>query len=638
MMNNPLDQILDKTRMNQVMVSKKLRLSIRGYLQAAMLGAALSAVLPVQVYAADEDLVAPEPSVLGIAEGERVIEPVTALANPTPVPAKVLRNKPVAYKPALPKKATNTGEDAIISKLEFKQANMVDVVRALADMSGLNIVATDEAAKKTVTVFLQNISVKDALDTISKNSGLWYRQDKTSKTYRIMSTVEFQSDMVVYREDVTKIFNLMHPNPVIVATAIRDIYGDRVRLSLGVEDTTTIGGFAAGTTQTTTTSNFNRNGNSGNRTSSRTTTTRTGQPATTGVGGIGVESDRAVTDRLTPEQLDKLTDRLVEYGDVRTIASEALKGISRSEQPIYITLNREHNLLIVRTTDMEAVKDIEYLIKEMDRPTPQVLLEMKVLELTSGDSFRQSFSLSGTSGDGTGKHDQTFGLGNFPVEGGSLVYTYMSKVISARLELLEKNNHVNTLSSPILLASNNKMSKVFVGQERVIVTGIASTLSLVSNGVVTPGLVTPVTEVREIGNTLQILPKINADRSVTLIIQQDSSTVTVGGGTIPIVANNVVQNFNIDTVNISKIEGTVVAKDGLTVAIGGLIGSSTSNNVQKVPFLGDIPILGQLFQRKDNSTTKSELILLITPHIITAPSEAEDVTRDAVEIISEQEW
>jgi general secretion pathway protein D len=356
------------------------------------------------------------------------------------------------------------------------------------------------------------------------------------------------------------------------------------------------------------------------------------------MGGAGIESDRAVTDRLTPDQIDKLTDRLIEYGDVRTIASEALKGISRSEQPIYITLNREHNLIIVRTTDMDAIKDIEHLIKEMDRPTPQVLLEMKVLELTSGDSFRQSFSLSGTSGDGTGKRDQTFGFGNFPAEGGSLVYTYMSKVISARLELLEKNNHINTLSSPILLASNNKMSKVFVGQERVIVTGFISILPIISNGVVTPGLIKPETEVREIGNTLQILPKINADKTVTLIIKQDSSSVTIGGGTIPIVASNTVQNFNIDVVNVSKIEGTVVAKDGLTVAIGGLIGSSTSNNVQKVPFLGDIPILGQLFQRKDNSATKSELILLITPHIITAPAEAENVTRNAVEAITEQEW
>ncbi len=126
----------------------------------------------------------------------------------------------------LAKSKLNAPEDAIIDKLEFNQANMLDVARALADISGMNFVATEDAAKKNVTVFLQNISVINALDTITKNSGVWYRKDRDSNTYRIMSTEEYQRDLIVYREDTTRIFNLLHPNPIIVATAIRDIYGD----------------------------------------------------------------------------------------------------------------------------------------------------------------------------------------------------------------------------------------------------------------------------------------------------------------------------------------------------------------------------------------------------------------------------
>ena len=144
-------------------------------------------------------------------------------------PAKSKNQKKVATKQKSSGKKPTTGENAIISKLEFKQANMMDVARALADMSGLNIVTTEAAAKKNVTVFLQNITVKNALDIISKNSGLWYRYDKTAKNYRVMTTEEYQSDLVIYRDDVTKVFDILHPNPLVIANAIKDLYGFRVR-------------------------------------------------------------------------------------------------------------------------------------------------------------------------------------------------------------------------------------------------------------------------------------------------------------------------------------------------------------------------------------------------------------------------
>ncbi|MFA7349891.1 MAG: hypothetical protein WC009_03970 [Methylotenera sp.] len=679
-MNKPLDMILDKTRMNQVMVAKKSRLSIRGCLQVAVLGIALSAVLPVQVYAADEDSVAAEPSVLGIAEGERVIEPVTALANPTPVPAKALRNNSVTSKSktSFPKKPATTAENAIISKLEFKQANMVDVARALADMSGLNIVATEEAAKKYVTVFLQNITVKDALDTISKNSGLWYRQDKISKTYRIMSTDEYQRDMVVYREDTTRVFNVLHPNAIIVATAVRDLYGDRVRLTLGAEDTTvmpSLGGSGSQTSiSTTTTSNSNRT-----RTTRNTTVNRQNNNANNNVNND--DPAGAVKDRLTPEQLQTLGNTLAKYGDVNALSSEALKGITSSEQPIFITLNREHDLIIVRTSDNAAMLEIEKLINQMNRPTQQVLLEMKILSLDVGDSYRQSFDLDyvpnsaqvfgpPTDQDKTplftpapvnATNTQTIGpvgnqttltstgvissgvknvlgLGNFALEGGTFVYQFMNDKIRARIQLLQENNRINTLSSPILLATNNKPARVFVGTEQVVTTGfdaIAGGANSVSVGA--PAII-PVTEIRNIGNTLQVMPKINADGTVTLLIQQDSSSLLRGASTIPIPVGSNIQSFNVDSVRTSNIQGTVVAKNGLTVAIGGLIDTNDSESEQKVPLLGDIPFIGELFKRKVQSKGKRELILLITPHIIDTPQNGEDLTRDAIEPLSDQEW
>lgn len=659
-MNIPLDQILDKTRMNQVIVSKKSRLSILSYLQAAMLSTALSALLPEQAYSADEATAAGKLPVLGITDGERVVDE-TALPDQQSTQAKALRNKGVTTKPKTvpPKKQVNTGEDAIISKLEFKQANMVDVVRALADMSGLNIVATDEAAKKTVTVFLQNISVKDALDTISKNSGLWYRQDKTSKTFRIMSTEEYQRDMVVYREDTTRVFNLLHPNPVMVATAVRDLYGNRVRLTYGVEPETFVtGGVGQGVggnrNQTGLNNNRNQNGigamGNGQANMRQTTANGNRNIANNNYGGLGAGAiagaagqSNAITEKLTADQLQKMDAAIQVDDDGNIISSNVLKDITRSEQPIFITLNREHNLMIVRTSDAAAVKEIENLVKEMDKPTPQVLLEMKVLELTVGDSFSQLFSFGSVSGDG--KHSLNAPISDIPKGGlnsGKLVYTFVDNLIAARIELLKKDKKINTLSSPVLMASNNRPASLFVGEERLLIRGVTVTdpvLGGANNNVITPAKITYETEIRNVGNSLNIKPKINADGTVTLAILQDTSTVNVGGMQFPpITVGNTTQSFAIDSVNTANIEAVVVAKDGLTVAIGGLIKTKNGKDVRKVPILGDIPIVGKLFQDREEFNDKTELILLITPHIIANPTQSEDVSRDAVEIISEQEW
>src|SRR3546814_6602938 len=96
----------------------------------------------------------------------------------------------------------------------------------------------------------------------------------------------------------------------------------------------------------------------------------------------------------------------------------------------------------------------------MDKPTQQVLLEMKILELTIGDSYNQLFNFEYLSSDG----EHLVGLVNAPVptETGSLIYSFLDSRISARLELLQRNNQINTLSSPILMSSNNRPPRVFV--------------------------------------------------------------------------------------------------------------------------------------------------------------------------------
>lgn len=581
-------------------------------------------ILPWLVLLAASSAWAAEVKVL---EGE-VKDPARALAAPASKPRK-------AEKPEAP--PANTGANAVINRLEFREAKLVDVIRALADMSGLNIVATKDAAAKEVTVFLQDITVKDALEVIVKNSGLWFRQDKSGKTYRIMTTDEYQQDVVVFREDEARIFNLLHPNPTVVATAIRDLYGARVIMTLGIDDPTSglsaasiiSGGGRAGGGGAV---NQAGGGGAAGRNAARAAARAADRAATTrggAGGGAGTASELAVTEVLTADQLQKLERATSADGKV---SAEALRQITNSEQPIYLTINREHNLVLVRTSDSLAMKEIERLIKEMDKPTPQVLLEVKVLELSVGDTFRKVFDIDIRALSANQSHAFSGG-GAQPNETSSFIYTFINNSIAAKLELLQRNNQVNNLSSPILMASNNRPARVFVGDEWVLIKGVTVTDPVIQNGIViTPAKVTFETEDRDIGNTLTILPKINADRTVTLAIQQDSSTVNIGAITLPPIAvGNINQQFKIDSVKTATIEGTVIAKDGLTVAIGGLISTNYSDDVRKIPLLGDLPWVGGLFQNRDRIASKRELVLLITPRIITNPMEGVAATEEQMD-------
>ncbi len=131
----------------------------------------------------------------------------------------------------------------------------------------------------------------------------------------------------------------------------------------------------------------------GGNTPRNTNVTNTGGNAVGG-GGTNTNNEKVeFTERLSSDKLAKIDANATEQGNGSVVSAEALKGFSQSEQPIYVTVNREHNLIVVRTSDVLAIKDIESLVKEMDRPTPQVLLEMKILSLEIGDKYRQSFDL-----------------------------------------------------------------------------------------------------------------------------------------------------------------------------------------------------------------------------------------------------
>ena len=138
---------------------------------------------------------------------------------------------PFALAPVPARAEISEGKNQLLETFQTDGRSVREIIDLLSESSGLNIVATPEAAEKTVTLTLRNVRVIDAIEIMAKISSLWYREEETTGTIRLMTTEQFQEDLVVFRNDATRVFTLLHPNALTIAMTIRNLYGPRVVLS-----------------------------------------------------------------------------------------------------------------------------------------------------------------------------------------------------------------------------------------------------------------------------------------------------------------------------------------------------------------------------------------------------------------------
>lgn len=517
-------------------------------------------------------------------------------------------------------------KEIIISELEFADANLTDVIRTLSELSDSNIIATPEATKRKVTIHLKNTSVLDSIKSISRISDLWYRHDQDTDTYRIMTREEYGKDLIVRDSEHIEVFKLLNANVRIIAQAIEDLYGSRVILSLGTPPGQKI---ASGTTGANSSSSRNgvRNSRStNNNRNNRNNNNRNNRSGNLGSGTLSNSGSQVDTQNLSIDQVEGLAMA----GDGRVIDTQTLQQLTVQAQPIYVTVNNEHNMILVRTDDKKIIEAIAGLIKKMDIPIPQVMLEMKILSVILGEDFNSIFNFE-LQPSGTNQSTQPISLGNNALlNTGSFIYEFLNSRLRANIEFLEQNKRIKVLSNPMVLASNHREAELFIGEESLLTRGFTfnPATTSVNGGIISPAFVETQTELQEIGITLRITPRINADETVTLELEQESSTINPGGATIPVSdGTGNVTNLPLDTVNTARLTGTVVAKDGLTVAVGGLIRNSKTNDEKKVPILGEIPVIGRIFRTTIESEEDTETVLLITPRIFNNPAETEKVRK-----------
>lgn len=540
--------------------------------------------------------------------------PPASAAPRTPAEPKT-RNQAV-----LPK-----GPDAPLGTFDLRDTRIHDVMRLVAELSGVNVVATEAVGARVLSLYLRDATARSVIDTVARISGLWYRYRSESGTYLLMTAEEYQRDISVFREEETRVFRLRHHNVVSAANALVALFGSRVELAAPVEEK--LG-------ETMRTNNVRRD--QGNQAANRT-------PALPAALGGGAGGARSGTGSERPEQVAASTHQLA--GREGQLSREEVQALKQGkEPPIHVTYNRLHNLLLVRSGDEKALQQAAGLIESIDLPARQVLLEMRIVSVQLDNEFRRAFDADlfggGLTTGGPGAQPPnplqpgaiagpkaTVGLGNFALDTESTgIFQLINSKIRLRLQLLEEQGKVQTLARPMVLASNNEPARLFIGEEVVLITGATSETTTNNDGPAVTRITTQ-TEQRDVGTILVVHPRINADRSVTLTIDQENSRRVRGGTTIPLaVGDNRILDYPIDTVDTATIQVAALARDKLTIAVGGMIRQESSDTLQQVPGLASVPGLGKLFSRKVESDKRTELVLLITPHILDTVEEGAKVS------------
>jgi len=274
---------------------------------------------------------------------------------------------------------------------------------------------------------------------------------------------------------------------------------------------------------------------------------------------------------------------------------------------------------IIVVTDDETAAYIGQVITNLDRAVPQVLIKVVFLEVT----YRKGISLGiegnyqkDIGGGSTGVVNQIFGLaqqsGN-PTPPGAGMYQMLGQDFQVTLRAIAEAGKTEVLSRPSILARNNQQATITVGQEVPLITN--TRFDNFSNQI-------NAYEYRSVGIILRVTPFITEDGLVEMIVNPEISnlsdqTVAVSVG------------LSAPVINTRSADTVVVTPDGQTVVIGGLMQKTGTESEGKIPFLGDIPGLGFLFKNKNNSGTRTELLIFLTPHIVKRPSQLAGMTSAA---------
>ena len=372
----------------------------------------------------------------------------------------------------------------------------------------------------------------------------------------------------------------------------------------------------------------------------------------TGAGG-GTAASVATTSPLAGAMLDRIGAGPGGGTNVN-VNTQATAPVSASAAPStggLIQADPATNSLIISAPE-PVYRQLRAVIDQLDSRRAQVYIESMIVKVDANKAADFGFqwqAFSGQRGDNTIPAAGTnFGSGNSNIitasaaiaQGGAgliaaaanpvpgFTFALLKKfgdlyTLGALARFLETNADANVLSTPNLIALDNEEAKITIGQNVPFVTGSFTNTGGSSGGSVNPF---QTIERKDVGLTLRVKPQIGENGTVRLIIYQENSAV-VSGASSP----------NGPTTDKSAIETTVVVDDGQIVVLGGLLKDEYNGSVSKVPFLGDLPVVGNLFRSDSRSRTKTNLMVFLRPVVIRDQETSNSLTTDRYQSIRAQQ-
>jgi general secretion pathway protein D len=281
---------------------------------------------------------------------------------------------------------------------------------------------------------------------------------------------------------------------------------------------------------------------------------------------------------------------------------------------VTIIADPDTNSLLVRTKPQNYER-VEKVLKELDRAVPQVLIKVLVAEVTHNNTtdIGAEFSALNLRANGNGSSaGASFGLSKLT---GGLVAQVLENNFTATIRALENVGKLDVLSRPYILASDNQLASITVGQE----------VPFINNSRITDtGQTINTLDYKDVGILLDVIPHINSDGLVILDIAPEISALT--GQSVPIsdtASQPIIAKRSAQT--------RVGVRNGQTIVIGGLMEDRKTETIDKVPFLGDIPYIGEAFKRRQNTKTKTELLIFLTPHVAADPDFLKQMSKEEIE-------
>jgi len=469
--------------------------------------------------------------------------------------------------------------------LEIKGMDIRDLLKILATRGNLNIV-TGKNVRGKAEVFLKNVEVMDALEVILAANGLAYEKQGNIISVMTERDYELLYGEKSYNKKVTKTIRLRFARATEVGKSLNQIK-TKIGKVIVNEDSNTL---------------------------------------------VLIDTPQSLENMETvAKNMDLPTETrtfVLNYAKAKDLEETIKQSLSNGIGTVKI----DERMNKIMVTDLpHKMKYISKLISDFDEKDKTVLIEAKIIQITlsKDKSYGVNWNAVFAGVDSVISSDVAV---NLPagVSSWPNIFTYTRANGTAKdgtkviLKMLEKLGKTNVLSTPRITVVNNQEAKVLVGTKEAYVTSTItqsdSTTSTADN-----------VQFVDVGVSLSVTPTINEDGYINMKIKPEVSSapnsleLTNADGSV---------RTSVPIVTTSEAETQLLVKDGTTIIMAGLMKDTRTDNRENIPLLGDIPLLGHFFRSKGKGNEKTELVIFLTPYII---SEKVDASGNFQEYLSEHE-